>query len=152
MKRRDFLQKGVKLGVSLGGIGALVACTPTEVRRLVSVGEKLYRGDVTSAVFSQLPATGIPEVDRLIRSQISQLVKRLAKQWGDKKMASSKEYVKYLDKYQTRAMINFATGQIRVETLVKSKPKQALQKAIMTTLFTPENPTRSTCCLTSRWR
>ena len=140
MKRRHFLRSALKASTLLGGVGLLAACTPTEVRRSVSAGRSLYRGNVPSAVMSQLPATGLPEVDRLLRRQVSLLVKRLAKQWGDKKVASPKEYVKYLDQYQTRAIINFETGKIRVETLEKSNPKQALQKAIITTLLTPEDP------------
>ncbi len=137
MKRRLFLSTLV-----LPFLSGLSGCTFTQVRRSFSSAEKLYRGDVPSAVLAQVPHTGIPQVDRLLRSQLKQLVKRLARQWGDKKVASPKEFVKYYDNYNTRALINFDAGTVRVETLATQQPRKVLKQAIVATLLTPENPSK----------
>lgn len=137
--RRQFLKNGSAF-LSLGAIGLLAGCTPTQVRRSFSSAEQLYKGDVPSALSSQIPVTGIPQIDSLVRKQINKLVKELAKTWGDKKVASQKEYVKYTDKYQSRAIINFKTGHIRVETVVAKNEKAALKAAIISTLLTPDDP------------
>ncbi|BBN58488.1 lytic transglycosylase [Hydrogenovibrio marinus] len=134
--RRQFLKNGVALGV----LGVLAGCTPTQVRRSFTSAEQLYNGDVPSALTSQIPVTGIPQIDSLVRKQINKMVKELAKTWGDKKIASQKEYVKYTDKYKSRAIINFTTGHIRVETVVDKDEKTALKAAIISTLLTPDDP------------
>lgn len=62
--------------------------------------------------------------------------------WGEKKpkTPSNKEYVKYTQKYKSRAIVNFEKGVISVETLDEKNPKASLQKAIVSTLLTPYDP------------
>lgn len=61
--------------------------------------------------------------------------------WGKEfRVPTSKAYIKYLDDYQSRSIVDFNQGQINIETLASSEPKKALQQAIITTLLTPSNP------------
>lgn len=47
--------------------------------------------------------------------------------------------MKYTDHYQSRALINFSTGTIVVET---QRDRQALKQAIVQTLLAPDDPTQ----------
>lgn len=136
MNRRQLLQL-----LALSPLVTLVACKPQQVRRSVDVGRRVAQGELKGAIGSQIPSTGIPEVDRIVRGQLEQLANKLAKKWGDKRVASKTEYVKYSDKYQTRAVVNFDTGVIRVETLEKKDAKAKLEQAIISTLLAPSDPT-----------
>lgn len=136
MNRRQLLQL-----LALSPLVTLAACKPQQVRRSVDVGRRVAQGELKGAIGSQIPSTGIPEVDRIVRGQLEQLANKLAKKWGDKRVASKTEYVKYSDKYQTRAVVNFDTGVIRVETLEKKNAKAKLEQAIISTLLAPSDPT-----------
>ena len=60
--------------------------------------------------------------------------------WGqDASFASETAYVKYLDDYLSRAQINFAKGQLIVETQAASEPKLQLKNAIVSALLTPDD-------------
>lgn len=137
MKRRQLLKL-----LSLAPIAGIIGCTPNEVRRSLAAGKNLSNGDVTKAITSQIPSTGIPQLDRLVRKQFEELAERLLKEWGDEKVASAKEYVKYTDEYQSRAIVNFETGIIRVETVDPKNSKAKLEQAIVSTLLTPEDPSK----------
>jgi len=137
MNRRQL----IKL-LSLAPLSTLIACTPNEVRRSIVAGQNLSKGDVKKAITSQLPTTGIPQLDLLVRKQLEDLADRLLKEWGDERVASQKEYVKYSDQYQSRAIINFESGEIRVETLDPKDSKTKLEQAIISTLLTPEDPSK----------
>lgn len=64
-----------------------------------------------------------------------------SKHWGREfRVPTSKAYIKYLDDYQSRSIVDFNRGQINIETLATSDPKKALEQAIVTTLLTPSNP------------
>lgn len=137
MRRRQFL--------SLAGLAPLMglsACQPHEIRRSINTAHSLSQGNVNEAIGSQLPSTGITQIDQLVRNQLVSLAEQLLKQWGDEKVASPKEYVKYTDKYQSRALINFETGVIRVETIDPKDSQAQLEQAIVTTLLTPEDPSK----------
>ncbi|WP_321325310.1 murein transglycosylase domain-containing protein [Thiomicrorhabdus sp.] len=139
LNRRQFL--GL---LSLSGIGAvsLSGCTVSEIRRGITTSHQLYNGNVSQAISAQVPGVGIPEIDGVVRKQIALFIDEIAKNWSDKKTASPKAYVKYTDNYQSRAIIDFNSGQIQIETIVKNHPKTALKNAIVQTLLTPEDPTQ----------
>ena len=63
----------------------------------------------------------------------------ISKSWGKNNVIipQKKEYVKYLQNYKSRALIDFAKGTIRVETL---GDKKSLKKSIVTTLLLPDDP------------
>ncbi len=134
--RRFFIKAGlsVSAGVSLAG------CTATQIRQSITTSHQLYKGNVSQAIAAQVPGLGIPEFDGLVRKQIASLLDELAKTWGETRIATPKEYVKYTEHYQSRALIEFTTGSIQVETLISDQPKAALKKAIVSTLLTPTDP------------
>lgn len=73
---------------------------------------------------------------------VAQLTQKVIQNWGkdDAQTASQEVYVKYTDSYLSRAEVDFAKGVILVSTLDTKNPKEALRKAIVTTLLTPDDP------------
>ncbi len=138
LSRRGFLKIGT------GSLFALtqVGCTVSQVRQGINTGHQLYKGNVSQAVATQVPGVGIPEVDQLVKKHLTLALEELLQTWGEKRVATQKEYVKYTDDYQSRALVNFTTGQIQVETLIQQNSKTALKKAIVSTLLTPSDPSQ----------
>ena len=66
----------------------------------------------------------------------------VGKTWGKKevRVATPKRYVKYTQNYQSRAIVNFDTGEIMVETVDETNPMVSLKNAVVTTLLTPNDP------------
>jgi len=62
--------------------------------------------------------------------------------WGPKevKLPSRTRYVKYTQNYRSRAVVDFNTGEITVETVDRKEPRTSLKNAIVTTLLTPDDP------------
>lgn len=137
MQRRNFLKL-----LSIAPFAGLTSCASYDANRLLNAGKNLAKGDLKQAVTSQLPSTGIAELDKLVKDQLGKLADRLVKKWGDKKVASQKEYVKYTDDYESRALVNFDTGIIQVETLDQKNSKAKLEKAIVSTLLAPDDPSK----------
>ena len=63
----------------------------------------------------------------------------ISKQWGQDniRIPKKKEYVKYMQNYKSRALVDFDKGVVRVETL---DSKESLKNAIVTTLLLPSDP------------
>jgi len=70
---------------------------------------------------------------------LSNFVENISKQWGDKniKIPKKKEYVKYMQNYKSRALVDFDKGIVTVESL---DGKKSLKNAIITTLLLPDDP------------
>jgi membrane-bound lytic murein transglycosylase C len=70
---------------------------------------------------------------------LSHFMNNISKQWGDNniRVPRKKEYVKYMQNYKSRALIDFDKGIITVETLAD---KKSLKNAIVTTLLLPDDP------------
>jgi membrane-bound lytic murein transglycosylase C len=66
----------------------------------------------------------------------------VGKTWGKKevKLPERKKYVKYTQNYKSRAIVDFDSAEILVETLDDQNPQQSLKSAIVTTLLTPQDP------------
>ncbi len=66
----------------------------------------------------------------------------VGKKWGDREVLtpSNKRYVKYTENYKSRAIVQFDQGLITVETLDQQQSHQSLQRAIVSTLLTPDDP------------
>jgi len=62
--------------------------------------------------------------------------------WGKKevKLPTRTHYVKYTQNYQSRAEVDFDSGEITVETVDEKDPRTSLRNAIVTTLLTPDDP------------
>ncbi len=119
----------------------LFGCTHRDVEKGIKSTQRALSGDVAGAVGAYIPTSGVPEVDQLVRRQVSTLISKIQRYWKDRKVPTETEYVKYTDDYQSRAVVNFETGRIRVETRRQDDPRGALQQAIVATLLTPEDPT-----------
>ena len=70
------------------------------------------------------------------------LIKNISYNWGEKnvKIPKQKEYVKYLQNYKSRALIDFDKGVVTVETIDNKDFKNSLKHAIVTTLLLPDDP------------
>jgi membrane-bound lytic murein transglycosylase C len=66
----------------------------------------------------------------------------VGKTWGKKEiqLPERKKYVKYTQNYKSRAIVDFDSGEILVETLDDQDPQHSLKNAIVTTLLTPQDP------------
>jgi len=66
----------------------------------------------------------------------------VGKTWGTKEiqLPERKKYVKYTQNYKSRAIVNFDSGEILVETLDDQDPQRSLKHAVITTILTPEDP------------
>ncbi|HXH86962.1 MAG TPA: murein transglycosylase domain-containing protein [Nitrospira sp.] len=66
----------------------------------------------------------------------------VSQKWGKKdiQLPDRKKYVKYTQNYRSRAIVNFDSGDILVETLDEKAPQQSLHQAVVTTLLTPQDP------------
>lgn len=81
----------------------------------------------------------IKSLDKGISELFAALIGEASKEWGkdNVKTPSKKEYVKYMQNYKSRAMVDFDSGMITVETL---DSKKSLKNAIVTTLLLPDDP------------
>jgi len=70
------------------------------------------------------------------------LTGNVKEKWGPKevKLPEKKKYVKYTQNYRSRAIVDFDRGQITVETLEETNPRESLSRAVVTTLLTPQDP------------
>jgi membrane-bound lytic murein transglycosylase C len=66
----------------------------------------------------------------------------VGKTWGKKevKLPERKKYVKYTQNYKSRAIVDFDSGEILVETLDDQDPQRSLKNAVITTILTPQDP------------
>ncbi|MEA3352203.1 MAG: murein transglycosylase domain-containing protein [Campylobacterota bacterium] len=69
-------------------------------------------------------------------------VSNISKQWGvdNVEVPKQKEYVKYMNNYKSRALIDFDRGVVTVETMDDKNTAQSLKKAVTTTLLLPDDP------------
>lgn len=84
----------------------------------------------------------INSIDKNILTPLLALIKGASKTWGkdNVKIPKKKKYVKYMQNYKSRALVDFDTGVIRVETLDDKNSKKSLKNAIITTLLLPDDP------------
>ncbi|WP_455757529.1 murein transglycosylase domain-containing protein [Sulfurimonas sp.] len=81
-------------------------------------------------------------LDKNILGALLGLIKGASKNWGEEnvKIPKKKEYVKYMQNYKSRALVDFDKGIITVETLDTNNSKDSLKNAIVTTLLLPDDP------------
>ncbi|MEW6673416.1 MAG: membrane-bound lytic murein transglycosylase MltC [Thermodesulfobacteriota bacterium] len=132
--------------------GAIIyGCTKRDVIRITKIATT---GDVSSAKEMAVEkavnyAVNPQTLDRDIRQfqqNFALLIKNFRKAveqvWGKKETREPKprEYVKYTQNYLCRAVVDFDSGLITVETIDQQNPLQSLKNAIITTLLTPDDP------------
>ena len=81
-------------------------------------------------------------MQRDFQTIMTALTGRVSQTWGEKevKVPEQKKYVKYTQNYMSRAVVDFDSGIISIETLDDKAPKDSLKNAIVTTLLTPDDP------------
>lgn len=81
-------------------------------------------------------------VQRDFEAVMAALTGEVKKTWGEKevKVPERKKYVKYTQNYMSRAIVDFDSGTVTVETLDDKAPKESLKSAVITTLLTPDDP------------
>ena len=77
-----------------------------------------------------------PHVEEAITALIAHLKQKAEANFGNSVVASAKVYAKYTNRFRTRAIIDFESGDVRVETL----DKDTLRYAITAILLTPYAP------------
>ncbi len=120
----------------------LSACTTSNAVRVITskhpdkVIENVAKSHVHS--YKHNPLTLARDVRRLVNI----LKGKVDREWGRKnrELPSSHRFVKYSQNYKSRAIINFDTGKIRIETVASKRPLNSLHNAIVTTLLTPDDP------------
>lgn len=96
----------------------------------------------TKNLIKNIVPTSNQHLNKIIQMAVLHLAKEAVKEWGkNPKQSTTYEYVKYLNSYKSRASIDYSKRSITVETNLKHKSE--LQKAIVTTLLAPYNPTLS---------
>ena len=73
---------------------------------------------------------------------INSFIEKISSVWGKDniKTPKQKEYVKYMQNYKSRALIDFDKGIVTIETIDLENSKKSLQNAIVTTLLLPDDP------------
>lgn len=81
-------------------------------------------------------------IDKNILDVLASLVGNVTQTWGkdNVEIPQKKEYVKYMQNYKSRALVDFDKALITVETLDTANPKESLKNAIVTTLLLPDDP------------
>ena len=84
----------------------------------------------------------VREAKKDFEAILSVLGVNVGKTWGKKEvqLPERKKYVKYTQNYKSRAIVNFDSGEILVETLDDQDPRRSLKNAVITTILTPEDP------------
>jgi len=87
-------------------------------------------------------SSDLEDIDKNISGILNALFVNISKTWGKNnvKLPKKKEYVKYMQNYKSRALIDFDRGIITVETLDTNNSKESLKNAIVTTLLLPDDP------------
>jgi membrane-bound lytic murein transglycosylase C len=82
------------------------------------------------------------EAKRDFEAILAVLGGNVGKTWGKKEvqLPEAKKYVKYTQNYKSRAIVDFDSGEILVETLDDQDPQRSLKNAVVTTLLTPQDP------------
>jgi membrane-bound lytic murein transglycosylase C len=87
------------------------------------------------------PKAALADLKRF-RETLAAFTKAVESVWGKKetKEPSPKEYVKYIQNYKSRALVDFDRGLVTVETVDQKRPLESLKNAIVTALLTPFDP------------
>ncbi|WP_245892583.1 murein transglycosylase domain-containing protein [Helicobacter valdiviensis] len=133
----------LKIALTLGVSSFLLAGCLMGYRELVYNPESyLKKKAIEYASNPQKFETEVLNFQATFKKVVTKLTQRASKNWGENNTptASKEVYVKYTDSYLSRAQVDFAKGVVSVATLDTKNPKQALHKAIVGTLLTPEDP------------
>lgn len=148
MDRRAFFQF---LTLPAGAL-FLGGCAAGDYRRLAEAAVKKDRS-VLDRLAKEKAAYYAAHPDKFIgdakafkadfQKMLARFLGEAAKKWGEKPESSQpKKVVKYSQHYQSRSLIDLENGLVTVETVDEKAPEASLKKAIVTTLLSPEDPTK----------
>ena len=82
---------------------------------------------------------------KAIQALYQNLDKEVNQKWGkdNSELPNKKTYVKYVNNYQARTIVDFDKGSVRVESLAISDPLAAFKDAVTKTLLTTADPTKT---------
>ena len=80
-----------------------------------------------------------------VKALYKSLNQKADQQWGEGNslLPDKKQYVKYINNYQARTVVDFDRGLVRVETLTSNSPIETLKEAVAITLLTTSDPTKT---------
>jgi membrane-bound lytic murein transglycosylase C len=125
------------------------ACSAEQALRIAASGdpratvELMARSRARSyAVRPTQLAADIRRARQQFETLVSVLRGNVTPHWGEDEAITpaNRRYVKYTQNYESRAIVHFDTGDIRIETLDTRAPQTSLRNAIITTLLTPDDP------------
>jgi membrane-bound lytic murein transglycosylase C len=106
------------------------------LRRLIEQRRAAYERDPRAIL------TDVQGLRRDYQRLASALFGKASGSWGKKeaRLPTRTHYVKYTQNYKSRAIVDFDSGQITVETVDEKDPRASLKSALVTTLLTPDDP------------
>jgi len=115
----------------------LAACSSERVLEIALKDEPVQQG--TPKNRSIPPQRDIPVA--MFRAFMHRFHSSLEREWGDNvRLPTEHSFVKYTQNYLSRAIVDFDTGVITIETLDQHNPLVSLRKAAISTLLTPDDP------------
>ncbi|NOQ31283.1 MAG: DUF3393 domain-containing protein [Helicobacteraceae bacterium] len=126
-------------------INLFSACTPSQINQSLNVLTQLPTMNTEKALRlagAQHPAIAqVLASEKIIHKQLVEFLNIISEKWEQKpKVASQKEYVKYLQDYKSRSIVDFEHHSVTIETIDNNYPKRTLKEAIVSTLLTPYDP------------
>ncbi|RXJ86029.1 murein transglycosylase domain-containing protein [Arcobacter sp. CECT 8985] len=84
----------------------------------------------------------IKSLDKNFKKIIEGFIRAISGEWGkdNVELPKQKEYVKYMQNYKSRALIDFDKGLVTIETIDEKNTKKSLHNAIVATLLLPDDP------------
>jgi membrane-bound lytic murein transglycosylase C len=138
---------------SLKSVDSALAVVNTGTARNISAlasskapSEVLKQGLQQRSEYYKRNPQAITEDIRAVKRDFDKLMSLLqvkaGEKWGkqEAKVPTKKQYVKYTQNYQSRAVVDFDQGEVIVETLDERDANGSLRNAIVTTLLTPDDP------------
>lgn len=130
----------------------LLGCkTTTELKSIQQVEELVKKvknnpEDITGIIeHTKRSKQAITNDVAALKTLLKELGVLVGKEWGESetKLPGQKKYVKYSNDYQARAIVDFGTGEVIVETIAQQQTDAKLKQAIITTLLTPADPSQN---------
>jgi len=141
--RNKFLLFFIVIFISGCSVGEIQSFTSAAMSKNPSLAFKtLAKNKAVS--YSTNPKKLQNDLKRLasLDKNIEKFILSIIGSWGKEnaKVPQEKEYVKYMQNYKSRALIDFDRGIVTVETMEQKTPQDSLKNAIVTTLLLPDDP------------
>jgi len=127
----------LRFSLLLIAYGLLMACSSERALELALKDEP-----VQQSILEKEPIQPRREISlAMFRAFMHRFRSDLEREWGDDvRLPTEHSFVKYTQNYLSRAIVDFETGVITIETLDHQNPLVSLRKAVVATLQTPDDP------------